>query len=136
MHEELTEHREDVVDLAELVDRLRATLVQGLVAGTEVSATLEPVELAGQRATALALVFSELLSNALEHGGDHVVITLAVEGRDIVLAIEDDGAGIGDAVDGTGMSIVRALVRDELGGTLLLLDGPGLRAEVRCASER
>ena len=33
VHEELTEHREDVVDLAELVDRLRAMLVQGLVAG-------------------------------------------------------------------------------------------------------
>ena len=74
VHEELTEHREDVVDLAELVDRLRATLVQGLVAGKEVAAELEPVELAGQRATALALVFSELLSNALEHGGDHVSI--------------------------------------------------------------
>ena len=33
VHEELTEHREDVVDLAELVDRLRAMLVQGLVCG-------------------------------------------------------------------------------------------------------
>ena len=69
VHEELTEHREDVVDLAELVDRLRAMLVQGLVAGKEVTAELAPVELAGHRATALALVFSELLSNALEHGG-------------------------------------------------------------------
>ena len=56
MHEELTEHREDVVDLAELVDRLRATLVQSLVAGKQVTAQLEPVTLAGQRATALALV--------------------------------------------------------------------------------
>ena len=80
VHEELTEHREDVVDLAELVDRLRAMLVQGLVAGKEVTAELEPVELAGQRATALALVFSELLSNALEHGGDRVSIALARSG--------------------------------------------------------
>ena len=69
VHEVLTEHREDVVDLAELVDRLRAMLVQSLVAGTRVSADLEPVQLAGHHATALALVFSELLSNALEHGG-------------------------------------------------------------------
>jgi len=131
VHEELTEHREDVVDLAELVDRLRATLVQGLVAGKEVTAELEPVELAGQRATALALVFSELLSNALEHGGDHVAITLCTDGGEIVLAISDDGPGTDDAVDGTGMSIVRALVRDELGGTLALSDGPGLRADPR-----
>ena len=61
VHEVLTEHREDDVDLAELVDRLRAMLVQGLVAGKEVSAELEPVSLAGQRATALALVFTRAL---------------------------------------------------------------------------
>jgi two-component sensor histidine kinase len=136
VHEELTEHREDVVDLAELVDRLRATLVQGLVAGKQVSAQLEPVALAGQRATALALVFSELLSNALEHGGEHVAIALALDGGEIVLAVEDDGGGIGTEGDGTGMSIVRALVRDELGGTLALANDPGLRAEVRFPAER
>jgi two-component sensor histidine kinase len=136
VHEELTEHREDVVDLAELVDRLRATLVQGLVAGKEVTATLEPVELAGQRATALALVFSELLSNALEHGGDRIAITLAVHENEIGLAVADDGDGLAAAVDGTGMSIVRALIRDELGGTLVLSSEPGLRAEVRFPAER
>jgi two-component sensor histidine kinase len=53
-----------------------------------------------------------------------------------VLAVADDGPGSGDAVDGTGMSIVRALVRDELGGTLALSDGPGLRAEVRFGADR
>ena len=69
MHEVLTERRDDDVDLGELLDRLRAMLVQGLVAGKTVEAELEPVELAGHRATALALVFSELFQNALEHGG-------------------------------------------------------------------
>jgi two-component sensor histidine kinase/putative methionine-R-sulfoxide reductase with GAF domain len=131
VHEELTEHREDVVDLAELVDRLRAMLVQGLVASKEVIAELAPVELAGHRATALALVFSELLSNALEHGGQRVVITLGREGSDAVLSIADDGKGMLDAPDGTGLSIVRALVRDELGGTIKLLGGDGLRVDVR-----
>jgi two-component sensor histidine kinase/putative methionine-R-sulfoxide reductase with GAF domain len=131
VHEELTEHREDVVDLAELVDRLRAMLVQGLVASKEVIAELAPVELAGHRATALALVFSELLSNALEHGGQRVVITLGRDGSDAVLSIADDGKGMLDAPDGTGLSIVRALVRDELGGTIKRLGGDGLRVDVR-----
>jgi two-component sensor histidine kinase len=131
VHEELTEHREDIVDLAELIDRLRAMLVQGLVAGKHVAAELQPVELAGQRATALALVFSELLSNALEHGGEHISITLARDGVDAVLTVADDGPGLSSSGDGTGMSIVRALVRDELGGTLALVDREGLRAEVR-----
>jgi two-component sensor histidine kinase len=106
-------------------------LVQSLVAGKEVTAELTAVELAGQRATALALVFSELLSNALEHGGDNVSIVLRRDGDDVVLLVSDDGTGVGDSADGTGKSIVRALVRDELGGTLGLVDTDGLRVEVR-----
>jgi two-component sensor histidine kinase/putative methionine-R-sulfoxide reductase with GAF domain len=130
VHEVLTEHREDDVDLGELVERLRAMLVQGLVSGKEVEARLEPVSLAGQRATALALVFTELFQNALEHGGDHVWIALERRDGDVVLAIADDGPGLGGESAGTGLSIVRALVRDELRGELQLRDGPGLRAEV------
>ena len=59
-----------------------------------------------------------------------MAITLRTAGGETVLAVSDDGPGSGDAVDGTGMSIVRALVRDELGGTLSLQDEGGLRAEV------
>ena len=123
MHEVLTEHREDDVLLDELIDRLRAMLVQGLVVGKEVTSELERVPLAGQRATSLALVFSELFGNALEHGGAHISITLSGRDGDAVLAIADDGDGMQAAADGTGLSIVRALVRDELGGELTLADG-------------
>ncbi len=130
VHEVLTEHREDDVDLAELIERLRAMLVQGLVAGKAVEATLEPVSLAGDRATALALVFSELFQNALEHGGGTVRIELARRGDDVALAVADDGAGLNGSGDSTGLSIVRALVRDELQGTIELTSEPGLRAEV------
>jgi two-component system, sensor histidine kinase PdtaS len=130
VHEVLTEHREDEVDLAELIERLRAMLVQGLVAGKRVTAELEPVSLAGQRATSLALVFSELLGNALEHGGANVRITLRRRDGDVVLAVTDDGGGRGERPDGTGLSIVRALVRDELAGSLELADAGGHEARV------
>ncbi len=130
VHEVRTEHREDDVDLDELVDRLRAMLVQGLVSGKDVTADLQSVSLAGQRATALALVFTELFQNALEHGGDHVSISLGRRDDDVVLTIADDGPGIDGEGDGTGLSIVRALVRDELGGELALENVDGLRAEV------
>jgi two-component sensor histidine kinase/putative methionine-R-sulfoxide reductase with GAF domain len=130
VHEVLTEHREDDVDLAELIERLRAMLVQGLAVGKEVESVLEPVSLAGQRATALALVFSELFQNALEHGGGTVRIELAQRNGDVALSIADDGGGLNGGDDGTGLSIVRALVRDELGGTLELTSEPGLRVQV------
>jgi two-component sensor histidine kinase len=130
VHEVLTEHREDDVDLDELIERLRAMLVQGLAVGKSVEARLERVSLAGGRATALALVFCELFGNALEHGGTTVRIELAQENGTVTLAIADDGGGLNGGIDGTGLSIVRALVRDELGGTLDLRSEPGLRAEV------
>src|SRR5512132_1951642 len=130
VHEVLTERRDEVVDLHELFDRLRAMLVQGLGAEKHVEAQLAHVSLAGGRATALALVFSELLQNALEHGGDSVRVELAQRDGEVVLAIADDGSGIGEDTAGTGLSIVRALVRDELRGTLDLHSNGGLRAEV------
>jgi len=130
VHEVLTESRHDDVELDELLDRLRAMLVQGLGSDKQVETELAAVSLAGNRATALALVFSELLQNALEHGGDRVRVELARREGDVVLAITDDGGGIEDEPSGTGLSIVRALVRDELRGTLALSSNGGLRAEV------
>jgi two-component sensor histidine kinase/putative methionine-R-sulfoxide reductase with GAF domain len=131
VHEVLTERRDEDVDLSELLGRLRAMLVQGLGASKSVEVSLEAVSLAGNRATALALVFSELLQNALEHGGDAVRVELTRRDGEVVLAIADDGGGIdGEPVSGTGLSIVRALVRDELGGELALESDGGLRAEV------
>jgi two-component sensor histidine kinase/putative methionine-R-sulfoxide reductase with GAF domain len=130
VHEVLTEQREEVVELRELLERLRAMLVQGLAVGKEVHADLEPVSIAGNRATALALVFSELLQNALEHGGDSVQIGLAQRNGEVVLSIADDGSGIEADAAGTGLSIVQALVRDELQGRLDLSSEEGTRAEV------
>ncbi|MGH3115588.1 MAG: GAF domain-containing protein [Gaiellales bacterium] len=133
VHEVLTEQRDDDVDLGELVERLRAMLVQGLGAGKHVTSRVEPLSLHGERATALALVFSELLQNALEHGGEEVRVELERRNGRVHLTVADDGAWSDQAREGTGLSIVRALVRDELKGTLTLESDGGLRAEVSFA---
>ena len=130
VHEVLTEHREDDVDLGALVDRLRAMLVQGLVSGKHVTADLAPISLAGQQATAVALVFTELFQNALEHGGANVDLELAQRNGEIVLTISDDGHGVRGSPEGTGLSIVQALVRDELKGTFELESNGATRARV------
>ncbi|MGH3033736.1 MAG: GAF domain-containing protein [Gaiellaceae bacterium] len=133
VHEVLTEQRDDDVDLGELIERLRAMLVQGLGAGKHVTSRVEPLSLHGERATALALVFSELLQNALEHGGEEVRVELERRNGRVHLTVADDGAWSDQAREGTGLSIVRALVRDELKGTLTLESDGGLRAEVSFA---
>ena len=83
----------------------------------------------GVNATALALVFSELLQNALEHGGNEVHVELCRRNGAVRLTVADNGTWKpGD--EGTGLSIVRALVRDELNGELSLRGEEGLTAEV------
>ena len=58
-------------------------------------------------------------------------VSLASRNGDVELAIADDGSGLRNGLpDGTGLSIVRALVRDELRGTLKLESGDGTRAVV------
>jgi two-component sensor histidine kinase/putative methionine-R-sulfoxide reductase with GAF domain len=135
VHEVLTERRDEDVDLGELVERLRAMLVQGLGAGKNVRSSVESVSLHGGRATALALVFSELLQNALEHGGDEVRVELARQDGRVLLTVADNGRWTESSEEGTGLSIVRALVRDELKGTLSLASDGGLHAVVAFPTE-
>lgn len=132
VHEVLTEQRDEEVDLAELLERLRSMLTQSVGAERQVTAELERVPLAGQRATALALVFSELLGNALEHGGMNVKVELTQTDGEVLLEVADDGVGFAsEETKGTGLSIVRALVRNELRGTLELITDAGTHAQVR-----
>src|ERR1043166_854454 len=94
VHELLTERSEEDVELGDLIERLRSMLVQGVGGGKSVTAELTAVTLPGTRATALALVFAELLQNALEHGGGRITVELARRDGDVVLAIADDGGGL------------------------------------------
>ena len=131
VHEVLTEHREDDVDLAELIERLRAMLVQGLVAGKEVEAKLEPVR---SPATARRRSLSSSAScfqNALEHGGGTVRIELAQRNGDVSLAIADDGGGIDGRRRGHGaLDRARARARRAPAARSRSTSEPGLRAEV------
>ena len=95
----------------------------------DVSAELEPVARRRARDGAGARVHRALPERARARRRPRVDRARAANG-DVVLTVADDGAGIdGDGSNGTGLSIVRALVRDELRGELTLETG-GLRAEV------
>jgi len=121
VHDLLTASRAGEVDLADLVQRLAAMLGHGL--GAEpAAAELDQVEVPGETATAVALIFCELYANALQHGGGDV-------------AVRDHGPGLPDAFDphaSLGLKIAGALARDDLGGSLELTSAaPGTLATVR-----
>ena len=140
MHETLSQSPEEHVAFDEIADRLGRMV-------TEVSAIGERVRvrrtgsfgvLPSEAATALAMVLTEVLQNAVEHGYDADATTrgvIVVSARRMVgrlhVTIEDDGRGLPadfDAETSThlGLSIVRTLVESELNGVLEI--GAGARA--------
>lgn len=96
-------------------------------------------------ATALSVVLTELVQNAVQHGfpaevdldsmAAEVTISLetveeSIEGRIIRVVVADNGVGLPDEVGGggvrpLGLSIVQTLVESELAGTLSMRRGDG-----------
>jgi two-component sensor histidine kinase len=108
-------------------------------------------------ATPFALVLTEVLTNAVEHafigfGGtnnDHVgivTLSLSLEDDRAVAEIRDNGRGLPegfsiDAGTSLGLSIVRDLVRAQLGGTITMTsipyaEGGGTKVRVTVPTER
>ena len=131
-------------DLAPWLERLARERGAALGAMEHVAVRARPV--------ALSRAVGNLVDNALRYGGA-ATVTLARDGGEVVIAVEDDGPGIpeerlddmlepfvrGEASRsaqtggaGLGLAIARAIA-GELGGRLTLANRPGngLRAEIR-----
>ncbi|WP_372727361.1 histidine kinase N-terminal domain-containing protein [Nocardioides sp.] len=153
VHETLSHAVEEHVDFDEIADRLSRMV-------TDVSSVEIPVHvtrdgrfgvLASEQATALAMVLTEVLQNAVEHGygvgesggqvpeeGAEILVTVRrLVGR-LHVTIDDGGRGLPEGFDldrsmNLGLSIVRTLVESELGGQLELSrppSGRGTRASI------
>jgi two-component sensor histidine kinase len=132
VHDLLTEQRDEDVDSADLVRRL-CGMLRGTLDGTLEAGPLAPIVLAPERATALALVLCELAANAIEHGGGHGSVELRRDGAFVELTVSDRGQAPPppQGTPGQGLSIARALVEADLGGSLRFVQDGGLRATVR-----
>ncbi|GEP39108.1 histidine kinase [Nocardioides psychrotolerans] len=148
VHETLSQAVEETVAFDEIADRLGSMVTDVGSSGGRVRVRREGSfgVLPSESATALAMVLTEVLQNAVEHGYDAEdattigLITVTVQrlvGR-LTMTVDDDGRGLpeGFDLDGStnlGLSIVRTLVESELGGQLTLgprPDGAGTRAGI------
>lgn len=134
VHETLSQAVDETVPFDEVADRVIAMVAEVSSPGTTVRAHrvgqfgVLPAEVA----TPLALVLTELLQNAVEHGLGARSGTVEVRAHRLVgrlhVMVADDGAGLPagfdlDSTSSLGLQIVRTLVESELDGTLELRPG-------------
>ena len=138
VHEALSMSVDEEVNLDEVVDRILP--IMGDVAGVDSHIRVRRVGALGvldaDRATALILVVTELVQNAIEHAFDpagaqgSVTIRAERSARWLDVVVHDDGRGLPagfslEKSDRLGLQIVRTLVSAELDGSLGMHDADG-----------
>jgi two-component sensor histidine kinase len=140
VHETLSGTLDEAVSFDDVADRIAAmvgevTATPGAAVSIRRTGTFGV--LPAEVATPLAMVLTELLQNAAEHGfagldrPGEVLITVEREGEgELAMAVSDDGRGLPpdfrlDGSDRLGLQIVRTLVESELGGRLEIGAAPG-----------
>jgi two-component system, sensor histidine kinase PdtaS len=137
VHEALSMSVDEEVNLDEVVDRILPIMgdVATIDSHIKVSRRGALGVLDADRATALILVITELVQNAIEHAFDPAAaqgsVTIRAErsARWLDVVVHDDGRGLPDGFsleksDRLGLQIVRTLVSAELDGSLGMHDAP------------
>ena len=136
VHETLSVSIDESVDFDAIVDRLLGMLsdVTGSAERVALTRTGTFGEMPAESATALVLVLTELVQNAVEHGfrpgQDGAAVVDAVRSRGkLTVRITDNGDGLpadfsADSSDRLGLQIVRTLVSAELAGTIEIRPRP------------
>lgn len=97
------------------------------------------IQLSSKRATSLALILNELVSNAVKHAyqarAGRLSVRLEQANEGLQLTVQDDGPGLPPDFDfranaNVGLQVVRTLAERDLGGKFSLSTGPGLAATV------
>jgi two-component system, sensor histidine kinase PdtaS len=130
VHETLSGTLDESVRFDEIADRIAAMVTEvAAPEGVRLQRTGSFGTLPAEVATPLAMVVTELLQNAVEHGFTEEVgglVDLRVQrSESLRVAVVDDGRGLPpdfrlDESDRLGLQIVRTLVETELGGRLTL----------------
>ena len=132
VHETLSSSRDSSVAFDEVLDSLvsHALELSPRMNELRIERTGKLGSLEPRIATPLALVITELIHNALEHGlaeeGLALGIHVSSDGSELSVTISDDGVGFPEGFDistspNLGLQIVRTLTENELRGTLSLI---------------
>jgi two-component system, sensor histidine kinase PdtaS len=126
VHETLSQNIDEVVDFDEVFGRLLRLAADVASPDSSVRTVVEGTfgAVGAEAATSLAVVLTELVSNAVEHGlagrSGTVSVTASRSGAELDVRVCDDGLGIeeGRVLAGLGTQIVETLVTGELRGSI------------------
>ena len=125
IHDVLTRNAKDDADLspldAQVVLNVLLPLLRNTVGERQITAEIDAVLLAAEKAASLALLVSECVSNAVKHGRGEISITLRNETERGRLEICDDGDGFPPDFDpetaaNTGLQLIESAARWDLRG--------------------
>lgn len=111
-------------EVFERVQRLVAELAAGYSASVRTVIDGKFGQLSSDKATPLAMVLTEIMSNSIEHGfanrAGTIHITAERRAKKLEIVIEDNGVGLDELKVGQGLGtqIVRNLIEGELRGTI------------------
>jgi two-component sensor histidine kinase len=138
IHEALSMSVDEEVNLDEVIDRILPIMNDVARVDSPIRIIREGTMgvLDADRATALIMVVTELVQNAIEHAFDptdgrgRIVISAERSARWLDIVVGDDGRGLPDefsleASDRLGLQIVRTLMSAELDGSLDMRSRPG-----------
>jgi two-component sensor histidine kinase len=151
VHETLSRETGDDVSFNDIVRPLVRMVEESLLSPdrpVRVSVEGDAGKLPARVATPLAVVLTELLQNAVDHGypegkgfdwSGRVVVTLQNDGHELQALVRDEGVGLPEGfriedATGLGLSIVRSLVTSQMEGSIEMRagdDGTGSVVDVR-----
>jgi two-component sensor histidine kinase len=101
----------------------------------QIALELDEITIPASSAAPFALVFNELLGNALKHAfpagrAGRVAVSLVNRGEVFVLTVSDDGVGLGDSAPAFGSMILKLLCQQLHADLQISQAQPGVRATV------
>ena len=134
VHETLAISSAESVDFDQVFDRIVQNAIEISSRNIELKKDGEFGIFDNQKATPLALIITELIHNALEHGleksGSKLTIAIEKSAKQTIIKVIDDGVGLPegfniDSSSNLGLQIVKTLTENELKGSINISSGAG-----------
>ena len=134
VHETLAISSAESVDFDQVFDRIVQNAIEISSRNIEFKKVGEFGIFDNQKATPLALIITELIHNALEHGleksGSKLTIAIEKSAKQTIIKVIDDGVGLPegfniDSSSNLGLQIVKTLTENELKGSINISSGAG-----------